>query len=228
MIYKDMHIVEKNLFNIKERIERTCAEFDRDPNKVKLIVVTKKFDKEALKPILDSGHLLFGENKVQEASAKWSDLLKQYKDLEIHMVGGLQSNKINEAVSLFTCIHSVDRHKIMEGINKNITEDTLLKDVFIQVNISNEASKGGIEVSEVDDFLDDAKKYRNINILGLMTMPPPKEEPSVYFALLNKLAKKNNLKCLSMGMSNDFETAVALGATHIRVGEAIMGPRVKI
>ena len=228
MIYKDMHIVEKNLFNIKERIERTCAEFDKDPNKVKLIVVTKKFDKEALKPILDSGHLLFGENKVQEACAKWSDLLKQYKDLEIHMVGGLQSNKINEAISLFTCIHSVDRHKILEGINKNITEDSSLKDVFIQVNISNEASKGGIDVFEVDHFLDGAKKYGNINILGLMTMPPPNEEPSVYFALLNKLAKKNNLKCLSMGMSNDFETAIALGATHIRVGEAIMGPRVKV
>ena len=102
MIYKDMHIVEKNLLNIKERIERTCFEFDRDPTKVKLIVITKKFNKEALKPILDSGHLLFGENKVQEAYAKWSDLLKQYKDLEIHMVGGLQSNKINEAISLFT------------------------------------------------------------------------------------------------------------------------------
>ena len=228
MIYKDMHIVEKNLFNIKERIERTCVEFDRDPTKVKLIVITKKFNKEALKPILDSGHLLFGENKVQEAYAKWSDLLKQYKDLEIHMVGGLQSNKINEAISLFTCIHSVDRHKILEGINKNITEDSSLKEVFIQVNISNEASKGGIEVSEVDDFLGGAKKYVNINILGLMTMPPPNEEPSVYFALLNKLAKKNNLKCLSMGMSNDFETAIALGATHIRVGEAIMGPRVKV
>ena len=223
-----MHIVEKNLFNIKERIERTCVEFDRDPTKVKLIVITKKFNKEALKPILDSGHLLFGENKVQEAYAKWSDLLKQYKDLEIHMVGGLQSNKINEAISLFTCIHSVDRHKILEGINKNITEDSSLKEVFIQVNISNEASKGGIEVSEVDDFLGGAKKYVNINILGLMTMPPPNEEPSVYFALLNKLAKKNNLKCLSMGMSNDFETAIALGATHIRVGEAIMGPRVKV
>ena len=144
------------------------------------------------------------------------------------MVGGLQSNKINEATSLFTCIHSVDRHKILEGINKNITEDSSLKEVFIQVNISNEASKGGIEVSEVDDFLDGSKKYGNINILGLMTMPPPNEEPSVYFALLNKLAKKNNLKCLSMGMSNDFETAIALGATHIRVGEAIMGPRVKV
>ena len=228
MIYKDMHIVEKNLLNIKERIERTCVEFDRDPTKVKLIVITKKFNKEALKPILDSGHLLFGENKVQEAYAKWSDLLKQYKDLEIHMVGGLQSNKINEAISLFTCIHSVDRHKILEGINKNITEDSSLKEVFIQVNISNEASKGGIEVSDVDDFLGGAKKYGNINILGLMTMPPPNEEPSVYFALLNKLAKKNNLKCLSMGMSNDFETAIALGATHIRVGEAIMGPRVKV
>ena len=101
------------------------------------------------------------------------------------MVGGLQSNKINEAISLFTCIHSVDRHKILEGINKNITEDSSLKEVFIQVNISNEASKGGIEVSEVDDFLGGAKKYGNINILGLMTMPPPNEEPSVYFALLN-------------------------------------------
>ena len=220
-----MHIIEKNLINIKERIERTCAEFNRDPNKVKLIVVTKKFDKEALKPILDCGHLLFGENKVQEASSKWSDLLKLYKNLEIHMVGGLQSNKINEALSLFTCIHSVDRYKTLEGINKNLKEDSLLKDVFIQVNISNEPSKGGIGVLEVDGFLDGTKKYGNINILGLMTMPPPKEEPSVYFALLNKLAKKNSLKYLSMGMSNDFETAIALGATHIRVGEAIMGQR---
>lgn len=227
MVYKDMHIVEKNLINIKERIERTCSEFDRDPNKVKLIVVTKKFDKEALKPILDCGHLLFGENKVQEASSKWSDLLKLYKNLEIHMVGGLQSNKINEALSLFTCIHSVDRYKILEGINKNLKEDSSLKDIFIQVNISNESSKGGIGVPEVDSFLNDAKQYGKINILGLMTMPPPKEEPSVYFALLNKLAKKNNLKYLSMGMSNDFETAIALGATHIRVGEAVMGPRAK-
>ena len=225
MVYIDMHIIEKNLINIKERIERTCAEFNRDPNKVKLIVVTKKFDKEALKPILDCGHLLFGENKVQEASSKWSDLLKLYKNLEIHMVGGLQSNKINEALSLFTCIHSVDRYKTLEGINKNLKEDSLLKDVFIQVNISNEPSKGGIGVLEVDGFLDGTKKYGNINILGLMTMPPPKEEPSVYFALLNKLAKKNSLKYLSMGMSNDFETAIALGATHIRVGEAIMGQR---
>jgi len=228
MLYKDMHIVEQNLINIKERIQRTCFEFDRDPNKIKLIVVTKKFDKEALKPILDCGHLLFGENKVQEASAKWLDLLKIYKDLEIHMVGGLQSNKINEALSLFTCIHSVDRKKILERINKSLNKDSLLKDVFIQVNISNESSKGGIGVSEIDSFLEGSKNCQKINILGLMTMPPPNEEPSVYFALLNKLAKKNSLKYLSMGMSNDFETAIALGATHIRVGEAVMGPRFQI
>jgi len=225
MLYKDMHIVEQNLINIKERIQRTCSEFDRDPNKIKLIVVTKKFDKESLKPILDCGHLLFGENKVQEASAKWSDLIKSYKNLEIHMIGGLQSNKIKEAISLFTCIHTVDRNKVLNGINKNLKEDSALKDVFIQVNISNEASKGGISINEIDSFLNDARNYRRINIQGLMTMPPLNEEPSVYFALLNKLAKKNNLKFLSMGMSNDFETAIALGATHIRIGEAIMGAR---
>ena len=144
------------------------------------------------------------------------------------MVGGLQSNKINEALSLFTCIHSVDRKKILEGINKSLNKDSLLKNVFIQVNISNESSKGGIGVSEINSFLEGSKNYQKINILGLMTMPPPNEEPSVYFALLNKLAKKNGLKYLSMGMSNDFETAIALGATHIRVGEAIMGPRFQI
>ena len=223
-----MHIVKQNLINIKERIQRTCSEFDRDPNKIKLIVVTKKFNKEALKPILDCGHLLFGENKVQEASAKWPDLLKIYKDLEIHMVGGLQSNKIKEALPLFTCIHSVDKNKTLEGINKNLNKDSLLKDVFIRVNISNESSKGGIGVSEIDNFLEGSRIYQKVNILGLMTMPPPNEEPSVYFALLNKLAKKNSLKYLSMGMSNDFETAIALGATHIRVGEAVMGPRLQI
>ena len=220
-----MHIVEQNLINIKERIQRTCSEFDRDPNKIKLIVVTKKFDKESLKPILDCGHLLFGENKVQEASAKWSDLIKSYKNIEIHMIGGLQSNKIKEAISLFTCIHTVDRNKVLNGINKNLKEDSALKDVFIQVNISNEASKGGISINEIDSFLNDARNYRRINIQGLMTMPPLNEEPSVYFALLNKLAKKNNLKFLSMGMSNDFETAIVSGSNMVRVGELIFGKR---
>ena len=173
------------------------------------------------------GQVLFGENKVQEAKNKWSDVIRVNKNIKLHMVGGLQSNKIKDALSIFSCIHSVDRIKILEYISKNLKEDSLLKEFFIQVNISNEASKGGVDLQGLESFLKQAKTFTDIKILGLMTMPPVTEEPSVYFALLNKLAEKENLKCLSMGMSNDYETAIALGATHIRVGEAIMGPRPK-
>ena len=222
-----MHFIQKNLIDIKEKIERASIKFNRDPDDVKLIVVTKKFDKEFIKPLLDSGHLLFGENKVQEAKNKWEDILSLNKGIELHMVGGLQSNKIKDAVSIFTCVHSIDRFKTLEGINKNLNEKSLLRDIFVQVNISDEPTKGGVKVSEIDKFLDNGEIFDKVNIAGLMTMPPPNEESSVYFAFLNKLAKKNKLKYLSMGMSNDFETAIALGATHIRVGEAIMGPRFK-
>jgi len=222
-----MHFIQKNLIDIKEKIERASIKFNRDPDDVKLIVVTKKFDKESVKPLLDSGHLLFGENKVQEAKNKWEDILSSNKDIELHMVGGLQSNKIKDAISIFTCVHSIDRSKILEGINKNLNEKSLLRDIFVQVNISGEPTKGGVKVSEIDKFLNKSEIFDKVNIVGLMTMPPPNEESSVYFAFLNKLAKRNNLKYLSMGMSNDFETAIALGATHIRVGEAIMGPRFK-
>ena len=222
-----MHFIEKNLNIIKERIERTSNKFDRDPNDIKLIVITKKFDKESIKPLVDCGQVLFGENKVQEAKNKWSEAISVNKNIKLHMVGGLQSNKIKDALSIFSCIHSVDRIKILEYISKNLKEDSLLKEFFIQVNISNEASKGGVDLQGLESFLKQAKTFTDIKMLGLMTMPPVMEEPSVYFALLNKLAEKENLECLSMGMSNDYETAIALGATHIRVGEAIMGPRVK-
>ena len=222
-----MHFIQKNLLDIKEKIERVSIKFNRDPDDVKLIVVTKKFDKEFIKPLLDSGHLLFGENKVQEAKNKWEDILSLNKGIELHMVGGLQSNKIKDAISIFTCVHSIDRLKTLEGINKNLNEKSLLRDIFVQVNISGEPTKGGVKVSEIDKFLDNGEIFDKVNIAGLMTMPPPNEESSVYFAFLNKLVKKNKLKYLSMGMSNDFETAIALGATHIRVGEAIMGPRFK-
>ena len=222
-----MHFIQKNLIDIKEKIERVSIKFNRDPDDVKLIVVTKKFDKESIMPLLDYGHLLFGENKVQEAKNKWEGILSSNKDIELHMVGGLQSNKIKDAISIFTCVHSIDRSKILEGINKNLNEKSLLRDIFVQVNISGEPTKGGVKVSEIDKFLNKSEIFDKVNIVGLMTMPPPNEESSVYFAFLNKLAKRNNLKYLSMGMSNDFETAIALGATHIRVGEAIMGPRFK-
>ena len=222
-----MHFIQKNLIDIKEKIERVSIKFNRDPDDVKLIVVTKKFDKESIMPLLDYGHLLFGENKVQEAKNKWEDILSSNKDIELHMVGGLQSNKIKDAISIFTCVHSIDRSKILEGINKNLNEKSLLRDIFVQVNISDEPTKGGVKVSEIDKFLNKSEIFNKVNIVGLMTMPPPNEESSVYFAFLNKLAKKNRLKYLSMGMSNDFEAAIALGATHIRVGEAVMGPRVR-
>ena len=222
-----MHFIEKNLNIIKERIERTSNKFDRDPNDIKLIVITKKFDKESIKPLIDCGQVLFGENKVQEAKNKWSEVISMNKNIKLHMVGGLQSNKIKDALSIFSCIHSVDRIKILEHINKYLNEDSLLEEFFIQVNISKEVSKGGVDLQSLESFLKEAKTFSDIKMLGLMTMPPAMEEPSVYFALLNKLAEKENLKCLSMGMSNDYETAIALGATHIRVGEAIMGPRVK-
>jgi len=219
--------IKKNLKNIKNRIEKIAVKFNRDPSEIKLIVITKKFDFEKIKPLIDTGHLFFGENKVQEAEKKWSKTLSSNKNIELHMVGPIQSNKIKTAINLFTAIHSVEKIKTLKIINENITISSTIKELFIQVNISRESSKSGIYIEDMDKFFSEAKKYSDISVNGLMTLPPPEEEPSLYFALLNKLSKKNMLKYLSMGMSNDFEAAIALGATHIRVGEAIMGPRNK-
>ena len=219
--------IQKNLKIIKSRIENTAVKFNRDPSEIKLIVVTKKFDFEKIKPLIDIGHLFFGENQVQEAEKKWSKTLSSNKNIELHMVGPIQSNKIKIAINLFTAIHSVEKTKTLKIINENITTNSTIKELFLQVNISKESSKSGIYIEDMDKFFREVKSYKNIGISGLMTLPPPGEEPSLYFALLNKLAKKNMLQYLSMGMSNDFETAIALGATHIRVGEAIMGSRNK-
>ncbi|MAU37854.1 MAG: YggS family pyridoxal phosphate-dependent enzyme [Rhizobiales bacterium TMED94] len=219
--------IQKNLETIKNRIEKIAVKFSRDPSEIKLIVVTKKFDFEKIKPLIDAGHLFFGENKVQEAEKKWAKTLSNSKDIELHMVGPIQSNKIKIAINLFTAIHSIEKIKTLKIINENISSNSTIKELFLQVNISQESSKNGIYVEDMDKFFIESKNFSGININGLMTLPPPNEEPSVYFALLNKLSKKNMLKYLSMGMSNDFETAIALGATHIRVGEAIMGPRNK-
>ena len=217
--------IKKNLKAIKNRIEKIAVKFNRDPSEIKLIVVTKKFDFEKIKPLIDAGHLFFGENKVQEAEKKWSKTLSSNKSIELHMVGPIQSNKIKIAINFFTAIHSIEKIKTLKIISENMSKKSRIKELFLQVNISQEISKSGIYVEDIDNFLFESKKYSKISINGLMTLPPPNEEPSLYFALLNKLSKKNMLKYLSMGMSNDFETAIALGATHIRVGEAIMGPR---
>ena len=216
----------KNLSLVKEKIKKTALKFDRDPSEINLIVVTKRFDIDSIKPLIDVGHLSFGENKVQEAEKKWSKILSNNNDLDLHMVGSIQSNKIKTALDIFTSIHSVEKIKTLELIDKNISSSSKLRQLFLQVNISEETSKGGIFIKDIDNFFNESKKYSRIKINGLMTLPPKNEEASVYFALLNNLSKKNMLKYLSMGMSNDFESAIAMGATHIRVGEAIMGPRV--
>jgi len=217
--------IQKNLQTIKNRIEKTAIKFKRDPSEIKLIVVTKKFNFEKIKPLIDTGHLFFGENKVQEAEKKWSDTLSKNKNIELHMVGPIQSNKIKSAIKIFSVIHSIEKIKTLKIINESLSTDSRLKQLFLQVNISKESSKSGIYLEEMDNFFNEAKKYSKIGVSGLMTLPPLDEEPSLYFALLNKLSSKNMLKYLSMGMSSDFETAIALGSTHIRVGEAIMGPR---
>ena len=216
----------KNLSLVKEKIKKTALKFDRDPSEINLIVVTKRFDIDSIKPLIDVGHLSYGENKVQEAEKKWSKILSNNSDLDLHMVGSIQSNKIKTALDIFTSIHSVEKIKTLELIDKNISSSSKLRQLFLQVNISEEISKGGIFIKDIDNFFNEAKKYSQIKINGLMTLPPRNEEASVYFALLNNLSKKNMLKYLSMGMSSDFESAIAMGATHIRIGEAIMGPRV--
>ena len=214
---------------IIDRFEKIKSKISSlNPDKpVNIIAVSKTFSLDQIQPLIDHGHTHFGENKVQEAENKWSKTLSSNKNIELHMVGPIQSNKIKIAINLFTAIHSVEKIKTLKIINESITKGSTIKELFLQVNISKESSKSGIYIEDMDKFFTEAKNYSKISINGLMTLPPPDEEPSLYFALLNKLSKKNMLKYLSMGMSNDFETAIALGATHIRVGEAIMGPRNK-
>lgn len=224
--YETMTDIIKNLYLVKEKIRKIALKFDRDPSEINLIVVTKRFGIEQIKPLIDAGHLSFGENKVQEAEKKWAKVLSKNNNINLHMVGSIQSNKVKTALDIFTSIHSVEKIKTIELIDKNISSSSKLKQLFLQVNISEEITKGGVYIKDIDKFFNEAKKYSKITINGLMTLPPQNEDPSVYFALLKNLSKKNMLDYLSMGMSNDFESAIAMGATHIRIGEAIMGPRI--
>ena len=224
--YETMTDIIKNLYLVKEKIRKIALKFDRDPSEINLIVVTKRFGIEQIKPLIDTGHLSFGENKVQEAEKKWAKVLSKNNNINLHMVGSIQSNKVKTALDIFTSIHSVEKIKTIELIDKNISSSSKLKQLFLQVNISEEITKGGVYIKDIDKFFNEAKKYSKITINGLMTLPPQNEDPSVYFALLKNLSKKNMLDYLSMGMSNDFESAIAMGATHIRLGEAIMGPRI--
>lgn len=210
---------------VEARIAAAAEAAGRDAGSVTLIVVSKTFDRQAIEPVLDAGQRVFGENRVQEASGKWPALKARSADTELHLIGALQSNKTAEAVALFDAIHSLDRDKLARELAKEIERQGRVPQFFIQVNTGEEPQKAGIGAKEVGEFLARCRNEHGLAVSGLMCIPPFDEAPGPHFALLQKLAGELNLPSLSMGMSGDFETAIAFGATHVRVGTAIFGPR---
>jgi len=216
MIVDNYHKVQEELANIAKEGEREAAE---------LIVVTKTQETHRVKPLLELGHKRFGENRVQEAKAKWPDLRETYSDLELHLIGPLQSNKAQEAVALFDCIQTVDREKIARAIAKEMDRQGLTPSLFVQVNTGEEPQKAGISPADSLEFVAWMKNDLDLKVRGLMCIPPADENPGPHFALLGKLANEAQVKDLSMGMSGDYGIAAKFGATHVRVGSSIFGPR---
>lgn len=212
------------LEEIRARIARAADLADRAPGGVTLIAVSKTQDVDAIQPLIDAGQRVFGENRVQEAAAKWPALRAAHPDLRLHLVGQLQSNKAAEAVALFDAIHSVDRPSLVAALAKAMADSGRRPDCFIQVNIGDEPQKGGVAVADLPDLLASVRAA-DLPLVGLMAVPPLGVEPAPYFALLAKLARDAGLDGLSIGMSDDFETAVTIGATHVRIGTALFGAR---
>ena len=219
-----MESAANRLAEVEANIARMCKPARREPRDITLIAVSKTHPTERIEPLLEAGHRVFGENRVQEAQDKWPNLRERYPDVELHLIGQLQSNKAEDAVELFDVIHSLDRPSLLKALAKAMDKSGKRVPCFVQVNIGDEDQKGGCPISEVPEFLAKVREA-GIPIAGLMCLPPADIEPAPFFALLAKLAKDNGLEGLSMGMSGDYETAVQLGATHVRVGTALFGAR---
>ena len=213
------------LAEIEAEIAAAAAEAGRNPADVHLIAVSKTFGTEEIEPVLAAGHRRFGENRVQEAKGKWPALKARYPGTALHLIGPLQSNKTKEAVELFDAIHSIDRPKIARAIAEEMARQERQLQLFVQVNTGEEPQKAGVLPAELPALLALCRVELGLKIDGLMCIPPVDEEPAIHFAFLAKLAGENGLSGLSMGMSDDFATAVAFGATHVRVGSAIFGRR---
>lgn len=213
------------LATVRAEIVRACRDAARDPATVTLVAISKTFGAEAIEPVIAAGQRLFGENRVQEAKAKWPPLIARHGGIELHLVGSLQSNKAREAVALFDAIHSVDRTSLAEALAKEIARQARQPLLFVEINTGAEAQKGGVQPQDADTFLAACRDRYGLNISGLMCIPPLSEAPAPHFALTAKIARRNGLAMLSMGMSADFPTAIAFGATHVRVGSAIFGTR---
>ena len=210
---------------VRREIERACRENGRDRASVTLIAVSKSFDAAAVEPVIAAGQTVFGENRVQEARAKWLALQARHPGLDLHMIGPLQSNKVKEAVALFDAIHSVDRPSLCEVLAKEIAKTGRRPLLFVEINTGAESQKAGVLPQEADGFIARCREEYRLSIDGLMCIPPADEAPAPHFALTAKIAVRNGLLLLSMGMSADFAVAIAMGATHVRVGSAIFGER---
>ena len=206
-------------------ILRACAEARRERSSVTLIAVTKTYGADAITPVIAAGQRAFGENRVQEAKAKWPELISAHPGIALHLIGPLQSNKARDAVALFDAIHSVDRPSICEALAKEMAAQERLPELFVQINTGEEPQKAGIAPAEADGFIASCRDRYGLRISGLMCIPPVDEAPAPHFALTAKIAARNGLKGLSMGMSADFAIAIQFGATHVRVGSAIFGKR---
>jgi pyridoxal phosphate enzyme (YggS family) len=216
-----------SLARVRGEIAAACTDAKRDPASVTLIAVSKTFGAEAIEPVIAAGQRVFGENRVQEAKAKWPLLRAAHPGIALHLIGPLQSNKAKEAVALFDAIHSVDRPSIAEALAKEIAKQNRHPTLFVEVNTGEEPQKAGVLPHEADAFIKTCRETHGLTVAGLMCIPPFEEAPAPHFALAAKIAARNGLSLLSMGMSADFATAIAFGATHVRVGTAIFGGRQK-
>ncbi len=213
------------LVAIQDTIKHACQDMKRNACDVDLIAVSKTFDADAIRPVLDAGHRSFGENRVQEAQGKWPELAAQYTGVRLHLIGPLQSNKARDAVALFDAIHTIDRPKIAIAVADEMRKQDRKLELFVQVNTGEEPQKAGVMPRDAAAFVAMCRDDLGLTITGLMCIPPVEDEPAVHFAFLAKLARQLAVSGLSMGMSGDFESAVRLGATHVRVGSAIFGGR---
>ena len=227
MSHTEVHDIASALAAVRAEIAEACREADRDPGSVTLIAVSKTFGAESIEGAIAAGQRVFGENRVQETKAKWPEIRTRHTGLLLHLIGPLQSNKAKEAVALFDAIHSVDRSSLCEALAKEIQKQGRSPELFVEINTGAEPQKAGILPENADAFLRECRDKYGLTISGLMCIPPFDEAPAPHFALTAKIAARNGLKLLSMGMSADFATAIQFGATHVRVGSAIFGTRPK-
>jgi PLP dependent protein len=214
-----------SLARVQGEVARACAEAGRDPASVTLIAVSKTHQAQTIEPVIAAGQRVFGENRVQEAKSKWPALTAAHPGIALHLIGALQSNKAKEAVALFDAIHTVDRPSVAEALAKEIARQGRHPLLFVEINTGAEPQKAGVPPEQADAFVATCRASCGLEIAGLMCIPPFEEAPGPHFALTAKIAARNGLKLLSMGMSADFATAIAFGATHVRVGTAIFGGR---